>query len=254
VRHRISARATAACAAALLALAARGAGAQAPPPGAPAAAGPAAGTAAAMMPAGDADFVRAIAAANATELEDAKYVVNRTADPAVRAYAQRMIDDHSTAAVQLQARTRGTALLPAPGSALPPAAMGPGGAGMLRNDRGAALDRDYMRMQVPAHRMALRLVEWEAAHGQAPGLRAYAEALAPVIRQHLQIAEAYLSEHRLVPYAAPSPGPVPGNVAPNGNPGPGPGTVNNPAAPGANGGSTRGQNNGAPSPSASPRP
>ena len=40
---------------------------------------------------------------NSAELELAKYMVNRTADAGVHGFAQRMIDDHSTAAVKLEA-------------------------------------------------------------------------------------------------------------------------------------------------------
>ncbi len=256
MKHDLTARALAAFAStALLAAAASVALAQAPPPGAPEG-GP---EITMLMPQGDAEFVRAIAATNISELVQAKYVVNRTADPAVRAFAQQMIDDHSTAAVKLQATTRGSALLPAPrAEAVNP--MGLASIAMLRDDSGAALDRDYMRMQVPAHRMALHIAEWEVDHGQSPGLRAFADNLVPVIRQHLQIANAYLADHHLTPYEAPRPNPVPGNVAPNGAPR-GPGTVNNPAAPGGNGGSTQGQNNAgggtmpnAPPPSPSPHP
>ncbi len=117
MKHDLTTRAIATfAAAALLALAAGAAVAQAPPPGAPPGAPSASSPEIAMlMPAGDAAFVRAIATTNTAELDQAKYVVNRTADPAVRAFAQRMIDDHSTAAVKLQATTRGTA--PAPRAA-----------------------------------------------------------------------------------------------------------------------------------------
>jgi putative membrane protein len=241
VKHVTAVRAFAAAAAVVAAGAATAAvRAQAPPaPGGPP---PMAPAVAMREAASDADFVRAIAVADAVELDAAKYVINRTADPAVRAFAQRMIDDHSTAAVELQANTRGIGLLPGP----PDTAAGtPHEAALmlLMNENGTQLDHDYMRMQVPAHRMVLHVAEWERDNGRAPALRQYAGDLVPVVRQHLQIAETYLADHRLTPYAPPGAGPIPGHVAPNG-PQPGPGTVNNPAAPGTNGGSTQGQNNG----------
>lgn len=250
-----SARVLAAVAAlAGFAVAALAAGAQTPPPGTP----PRGGMAGPRdrMPTDDAEFVRALDVANTAELEMAKYLVNRTQDPAVHQFAQRMIDDHSTAAVKLEAATRGTNLGPVPRS-MDTNRMGTRGLTMLQGEDGTQRDDDYMRMQVPAHHRALALLQWESENGTNAGLKTLATNLAPTVQQHLQIAQAYLAAHNLTPYAPPPPGPVPGHVNPGGGM-PGPGTPNNPGST-TNGGSTSGQNNGtAPSPmpmtSAAPHP
>lgn len=189
------------------------------------------------MPANDAEFVRMLAFGNSMELAHAKFIMNRTKDPQVHAFAQRMIDDHSTAAVQLQAATRGVGLRPAPSPRIVMRDhdgmddMGPGAGA------GANLDAMYMRMQVPAHKHVLALLQWEQQHGTNAGLKTLASNLQPTVQQHLQLAQAYLTAHHLTPYTAPMPGAVPGHVNPNGNTTRG-GTPNNPAAPGE--GSTRG--------------
>ncbi|HEX3468752.1 MAG TPA: DUF4142 domain-containing protein [Candidatus Elarobacter sp.] len=245
MKHAISARALAVgVAVASLATMAVTAGAQTPPgpPGGPGPGGPGRG---ARMPASDADFVRVLDRANTAELDEAKYVVNRTKDPAVHQFAQRMIDDHSTAAVKLEAATRGTALRPAPRD---DAAMPPGGArrglALLQSESGAQMDADYMRMQVPAHRRALAVLQWESQNGTNVGLKALATSLVPTVQQHLQLAQSYLSAHGLTPLEAPDVNPVPGHPNPgNRGMGPGPGVPNNPAA-APNGGSTSGQGNG----------
>jgi putative membrane protein len=224
------------------------AGAQAPPPGSPPM-----GTVGPRMPTNDAEFVRALDATNTAELEMAKYLVNRTQDPAIHQFAQHMIDDHSTAAVKLEAATRGTNLIPVPRE------MAADRAGMralavLEGEDGAQRDNDYMRIQVPAHRHALALLNWESENGTNAGLKTLATNLAPTVQQHLQLAQAYLAAHNLTPYAPPPPNPVPGGVNPNGTPRTG--TPNNPGST-SNGGSTSGQNNGtapSPMPSASPHP
>jgi putative membrane protein len=216
----------------------------------------------ARMPASDADFVRALDRSNTAELDMAKYVVNRTKDPSVHQFAQHMIEDHSTTAVKLEAATRGTNLRPAPrdDGALP----GPGmrNLSILQSETGQQMDNDFMRMQVPAHRRALGLLNWESQNGTVAGLKSLAVSLTPTVEQHLQLAQQYLAAHNLTPYTPPDVRPVPGNVNPNNNgAGPGPGTPNNPASTPANGGSS-GQNNGtaspppspSPGPSASPRP
>ncbi len=194
------------------------------------------------MPENEADFVRALDAANTAELDMAKYVVNRTKNPDVHQFAQHMIDDHSTAAVQLEATTRGTNLRPVPRNAMSP--IGRGGLAMLESETGTQLDNDYMRLQVPSHGRALALLQWETQNGQNAGLKDLASRLTPTVQQHAQLAQTYLAAHNLTPFAPPDAGPVPGNPNPsNRGAGQGPGTPNNPAS-STNGGSTSGQNNG----------
>ena len=231
--------------------------AQTPPPG-----GPPPGARRDRMPANDGEFVNALNAANTAELDLAKYMVNRTTDPAVHGFAQRMIDDHSTAAVKLEAATRGSNVGPVP-RADQETARSTMMLGRLQGETGTDRDNDYMRRQVPAHRRVLRLLQWEADNGQIASLKTLASTLVPTVQQHLQIAQAYLAAHNLTPYAAPRPAPVPGGMnPPNGmNPSGAPrsaptGTPNNPGST-SNGGSTSGHNNGtnpSPVPSASPHP
>ncbi len=218
--------------------------AQTPPPRPPMPGGPGGPGMRMPMPASDADFVRALDRANTAELDEAKYVVNRTKDPAVHQFAQHMIDDHSTAAVKLEAATRGTNLRPAPHDDGTPPGGGVRSLARLQADAEPQLDADYMRMQVPAHRRALGLLQWESQNGTNAGLKALATSLIPTVQQHLQIAQTYLSAHGLTPYDAPGVNPVPGNPNPgNRGAGRGPGIPNNPAA-APNGGSTSGQGNG----------
>ena len=211
------------------------------PPGAPPNAGqPGAGP---RMPANDAEFIRMLDGANTSELDQAKYVVNRTKNPAVQQFAQHMIEDHSTAAVKLEAATRGTNLRPAPRD---DGSLTRGSARMLvllQSETGQRLDDDYMRIQVPAHRRALAVLQWESQNGTVANLKSLATSLIPTVQQHLQLAQTYLSAHNLTPYSAPDVLPVPGNVNPNNSGvGPGPGIPNNPASM-PNGGSTSGQGN-----------
>ena len=243
MNHQTPSRALAALiAVAGLAAATLAVSAQTPPPYGPPP-GPGMDRPGPRMPAGEGDFVRMLDAANTAELDTAKYVVNRTKNADVHAFAQHMIDDHSTAAVALEAATRGTNLRPVPREG---ETSGPGrrGLAMLMGETGTQLDDDYMRMQVPAHRRALGLLQWETQNGQNMGLKDLASKLTPTVQQHLQMAQNYLAAHNLTPFAPPETRPVPGNVNPgNRGAGPGPGTPNNPAST-SNGGSTSGQNNG----------
>ncbi|HEY0381230.1 MAG TPA: DUF4142 domain-containing protein [Candidatus Elarobacter sp.] len=241
MKHTISARALSAFVAVAGLAAATLVSAQTPP-GAPPP-GPGMDRPGPRMPAGEGDFVRMLDAANTAELNAAKYVVNRTKDPNVHAFAQHMIDDHSTAAVALEAATRGTNLFPTPSER---ETSGPGrrALAMLEGETGTQLDNDYMRLQDPAHRRVLSLLQWETANGKTMGLKDLAAKLTPTVQQHLQLTQSYLAAHNLTPFAPPDAGPVPGNPNPNNRgAGQGPGTPNNPAST-SNGGSTSGQNNG----------
>ena len=243
MKHSINARAMSALLAiAGLAAATLAVSAQTPPGGSPFG-DPGMDRRGPRMPASEADFVRMLDAANTAELDAAKYVVNRTKNADVHQFAQHMIDDHSSAAVSLEAVTRGTNLFPAPRDR----EMNASGMRMvvrLNGETGTQLDDDYMRMQVPAHRRALGLLQWETQNGQNTNLKDLATKLTPTVQQHLQLAQNYLAAHNLTPYAPPDVLPIPGNPNPgNRGAGNGPGTPNNPAS-SSNGGSTSGQNNG----------
>jgi putative membrane protein len=234
VKHKATARALAAIVAiAGLAAATLAVSAQTPPSGPPPGAmpPPPVGGPGLRMLASDADFVRALDRSNTTELNMAKYVVNLTKDPAVHQFAQHMIEDHSTTAVKLEAATRGTNLGPAPHDDSTVPGFGTRGLTLLQSETGPKMDEDFMRMQVPAHRRALDLLQWESQNGTNLGLKSLATSLAPTMQQHLQLAQQYLAAHNLTPYTPPDVRPVPGNVIPSNNgAGPGPGTPNNPAA------------------------
>ncbi len=194
-----------------------------------------------LMPLNDAEFVRAMSAANTAELEAAKYVLNRTKDASVHAFSQRMVDDHSSAAVKLSAATRGVNLAPVP----PAREANLVGAVMVTQLQGLAgteMDTRYMRMQVPAHRRVLALLQWETQNGKVPTVQTFATQTIPTVQTHLQVAQGYLAEHNLTPYVPTADTGGPGN-APNPMSS-GSGTVNNPAAPGSHG-STSGQEGGA---------
>jgi putative membrane protein len=147
------------------------------------------GTRAAETPRDDVDFVRMLLAANTAELDEAKYMLNRTTNATVRSFAQQMVGDHSTAAVKLQAATRGVAL-----GAPPPrltTSREVRGIELLAMLSGPQRDAAYMRMQVGEHRRAIALMEWESQNGKVPTLKELATELLPTVSMHAQMALAY---------------------------------------------------------------
>jgi putative membrane protein len=158
----------------------------------------------ASAPLTDADFVRTVERANQAEIASARYVLGVSTDPAVRAFASRMVADHSTAGVSLQAAARNAHVMTGRALAgrVAPAIVG------LREP---ALDRTYLQQQVVAHQTMLATLETEAAKGASPALRTFANDQVPIVQSHLDAASADLaalpSGMRL---ASPAPGGVSG--------------------------------------------
>lgn len=243
MKHQKSARALSALAGVLaLGLAGLAVQAQTPPPSGPSY-GPGPGSdyhagTNAMDGMTEGRFVRSLDAIVTAELDISKYVVNRTKNADVHAYAQHMIEDYSTSAVKLEAATRGTNLRPAPRDH-ETNAMSRSIVAMLQSETGTQMDNDYMRVQVPGHKHELELLLWEQQNGANLGLKALAASLAPTVQQNLSLAQHFLAAHNLTPYAPPMTNPVPGNVNPTNNSSQN-GTSNNPAS--SSNGTSPGQN------------
>lgn len=143
------------------------------------------------LPRDDADFVLMTEAIGTAMLDEAKYMVNRTPNPTLRGYAQRMIDDHSTVQVKLQAAMRASTV-PAP-SPSAVSALGTRGVDRLAELSGKQRDNAYVRMQTVALRRASDLMDWEAKNGKVASLKAFAVEMQPTIAQHQRMALAYES-------------------------------------------------------------
>jgi len=191
----------------------------------------------------DAGFVQQFTMANNTEIAEASYITRHTQNPVVRAFAQHMIDDHSTAAVKI----RETAREISPAVRVSATAMSPGERLQLANLHTLAeplLDQTYMRDQIMDHNDAIALLDYEAQHGTAPSLREFASDTRPIVLGHLGMVEAYESSGGRstevsaagVIYPGVMPGAVDPNNARNGTPGNNPGVSSN--------GSTNGSGNG----------
>jgi putative membrane protein len=198
----------------------------------------------------DTAFVQQFTLANNAEIAEASYVIRHTQNPVVRAFAQHMIDDHSTAAVKIRETAREVS---------PPAHastdVAPDAQLALANLRTLSepmLDRVYMREQIVDHNNAIALLDYEAEHGSAPSVRSFASNTRPIVLGHLGMIEAYeatggrsteVSAAGVI-YPGVMPGAVTPNNAPNGTPGNNPGVVSNGTTNGSGNGSggTRGGN------------
>jgi putative membrane protein len=130
-------------------------------------------------------FVSQAAQAGMAEVADAKLALGKTTDPSVKAFAQRMIDDHSKANDQLESIAREDSL------ALP-SGVGTANSDMhakLEGLDGKAFDSAYLMGQRKAHEQAIALFQKEAQAGSNPQLVAFAKKTLPTLQEHLSMDE-----------------------------------------------------------------
>lgn len=155
-----------------------GAGAtQAQPPPPPAAGG--------AMP--TPEFVRMAAATDKYERDAARVALMKSSNPHVRAFAQRMLRDHTKSTEMIKMALADSGHPPPP----PPMLM-PDQQQMLATLRGTprpAFDRAYIDQQVMVHQMALGVMQGYASGGTDPALRRAAGRISGVVQMHLQMAQ-----------------------------------------------------------------
>jgi putative membrane protein len=137
----------------------------------------------------DQTFVKMAAQGGMAEVADAKIVAGKTNDPAVKAFAERMIHDHGKANDQLAgiAKSQGFTL---------PSDIGPANSDMenkLQTLDGKSLDTAYLTGQKSAHEQTIALFRKEAQSGNDPKLVQFAKATLPTIESHLQMDEKDIS-------------------------------------------------------------
>jgi putative membrane protein len=129
-----------------------------------------------------ATFVQTAVVANLFEVESSKLALERSKSPAIKAFAKRMVDDHSAAGVAIT-ETLNEAKLSAPPFKLD--ARHQALLDELRAKEGADFDRTYLDMQHKAHADAVELFKGYAVSGDNATLKATAARVLPKLEQHL---------------------------------------------------------------------
>ena len=153
--------------------------------GGPAPAKPAA-AAQPVLAAQDRDFLLRASQSGMAEVEASRLAVGRAAVPEVRAFAQRMVREHTATNDELSriARDKGVVL----GRELD--AQERSRLATLQAMSAAAFERSYIEdMGVRAHQQAIAVYEREARDGVDPDLRAFASRTLLALREHLAMAE-----------------------------------------------------------------
>ena len=130
-----------------------------------------------------ATFVASAAFGNMFEIESSKLALERSKSGAVKAFAQRMVDDHSAAAVKFKEAVLESKL------AMPPDKLDARHQAItdeLAGKQGGDFDSAYIEAQYKAHVQTVDLFRGYAQGGEDTRMRAIAAALLPTLEAHLE--------------------------------------------------------------------
>lgn len=145
----------------------------------------------AKLSAGDEKAVKDMAQANINEIAAAKIALNKAQSSDVKAFAQKMVDDHGAALTKVQtvAQQKGVTL------PTEPDAMHKAMAANLEKQSGDAFDKMYMENAgTKDHQMVLSKLQSDVKMIKDPDVKALADAHTPVVEQHLKSAQQMSAE------------------------------------------------------------
>ena len=134
----------------------------------------------------DAAFMKQAAENGHTEVEGSKLAQSKATNAKVKAFAEKMIEDHTKANAEL------STLAASKGVELPkePSMMQKGKLKLLSTADGASFDKKYAdEVGVKAHEDTVKLFEQGAAEAKDPQVKAWATKTLPTLKMHLQHAK-----------------------------------------------------------------
>lgn len=129
-------------------------------------------------------FATMAASANMFEIESSKLALEKTRNEEIRAFAQKMIDDHTAAAEKFKAAAEAEGITA-------PSGMNETDTAALEALTGSAdFDQAYLAAQVTAHDTAVALFEGFSTKGPEGALRDFAAATLPTLQDHQKQVKA----------------------------------------------------------------
>ncbi|HYD19707.1 MAG TPA: DUF4142 domain-containing protein [Patescibacteria group bacterium] len=128
------------------------------------------------------DFVEKAAMSDMFEIASSKIALERAQNAEVKAFAQKMIDDHTASSAKMK-----EALAGAKADVQPPAALDEKHTKKLEKLQKADaedFDEDYLNIQQKAHRKAVSLFKDYADDGDNAALKSFASATLPTLEAH----------------------------------------------------------------------
>lgn len=141
-----------------------------------------------------ANYLQTAGMSDLFEVEAGKIATRRARSSEVRGFARTMVRDHTESTAKIRKAVAASNLGIRLPTALDPQHQEKLAA--LQSAPRAEFDRQYMEGQVEGHREALELQQSYGESGGDPNLKAVASELTPIVRHHLDEAEAILSALR----------------------------------------------------------
>ncbi len=144
-----------------------------------------------MMKSADMTFAMKAAQGGMAEVQLGQLATTKASDPDVKAFGQRMVDDHTKANDQLKSIAQNDNMtLPTSLDAKDQAEYT-----KLQALSGADFDREYMRDMVKDHQKDVKEFQKEANDGHDPQIKGFASQTLPVLQEHLKMAETTRAKH-----------------------------------------------------------
>jgi putative membrane protein len=131
----------------------------------------------------DKEFVKTAAMGGMAEVEFSK-IAETSANPEVKRFAERMVQDHTAANTEL------TALATGLGLEVPNAldSQHERVHERLQREQGNAFDRQYMHVMVEDHNKVVKLFHQEVSSGRNAELKQFTQKTLPTIEEHQKMA------------------------------------------------------------------
>ena len=129
----------------------------------------------------DAEFAQEALAGGKKEVASATFAALTASSPEVKALANRLVKDHTSANQELEHMTSAKKYAskdPVPSTK----------SESWRTETGASFDRGYVEYVIDEHEDAIELFEEQAAKGTDAELKAWAGGKLPTLREHLEMA------------------------------------------------------------------
>jgi putative membrane protein len=138
----------------------------------------------------DSTFMKTLAQGGLAEVEAGKMATEKANDPAVKQFAQQMVEDHTKNNDELKALAQksGVTLPTTTGHQLQSQQS------KLENANGVTFDAAYVKDQVQDHQKTVQLLEQEIRSGHDPAVRQFAQETLPVVQHHLDMAKQLQSK------------------------------------------------------------
>jgi putative membrane protein len=139
-----------------------------------------------MMTSPDTQFEMHAAQGGLAEVKLGQLAVEKAGNPDVKAFGQKMIDDHTKANDQLKSIAEKERMtLPSTMNAKDQALYD-----KLSKESGAEFDKKYMSSMVKDHEEDVKEFKKEATKGKDPQLKQFAEQTTPILEGHLEMAKS----------------------------------------------------------------